>query len=148
MMKVYGGDKVELEAKKERSHFQLKQLGAYEIAVKRPNIFGIIPSGLAFKLTAKHSGEDILVKKALNIFSQRKDMSGSRIVPIAEFEIKELEEFELVNLEAAKFKDNDTLIITPKTGIEGFILIFALVLSGIATIAGLVLSILSFTNKL
>ncbi|MCY7350328.1 MAG: hypothetical protein LH606_06640 [Cytophagaceae bacterium] len=46
-----------------------------------------------------------------------------------------------------QFKENDKLVILPKTGHSGIVLIFATVLSGILYIGGLVLSLISLINN-
>ncbi|MNY80668.1 hypothetical protein D3C86_2218240 [compost metagenome] len=46
-----------------------------------------------------------------------------------------------------EIKKGDGLIIMKKTGSKGFLMIFAIIISAIATIAGLVLSVLTFLGK-
>jgi hypothetical protein len=84
----------------------------------------------------------------VNVLGSRKDMSGNRIIPVAEFSIAVSGNYELNIPEIAARKEGDKLLITEKTGTQGFVMIFAILLSAIATIAGLVLSILAFLDKI
>ena len=125
------------------STFEIKQAGEYEIAVKRPDLFGIIPSNIAFRLVDLKTQNEIPVIQSVNLFSQRKNLSGERIVPISEFKADEMGTYELQNFNPEKFKERDKFLITPKTGAMGFLLIFAILFSAILFIGGTVMGILS-----
>ena len=138
---------VEFSALLAAGTFEIKQTGMYEIAIKRPSFFGIIPTGIDFHLICLKDNADIPVFQSVNLFSQRNNMSGERIVPISGFSANEAGSYKLVNLNPEKFKENDKLLITPKTGSAGFLLIFAILFSAILFIGGSVMTILSFVKK-
>ncbi len=127
--------------------FEIKQTGVYEIAVKRPALFGVIPSTVTFRLVDLKNKTEIPVYQSLNLFSSRNNLSGERIVPVSEFLVVETGSYQLDNLNPEKFKDRDKILITPKTGAKGFLLIFAILFSAILFIGGTVITILSFTKK-
>lgn len=139
--------KIEWSAQQPVFDFSLNEPGTYEIAVKRPSITGIIPTNIPFQLTDLSDGKTVPVQAFVNLLSQRKDLSGSRIVPIAEFTIDQPGTFRITIPEPGKFKENDRMIVMPKTGSKGFLLIFAILFSAILFIGGLVLFILSLVKK-
>jgi hypothetical protein len=148
MISVYSNpNSVEFPATLAKTSFQIKEAGMYEIAVKRPALFGIIPTNISFRLIAIDNNTPVTVNRSLNLFSQRKNMSGERIVPIAEFKAEKNGEFQLENLDIEKFKERDKLLITPKTGTKGFFLIFAILFSAILFIGGTVLTVISLVKK-
>lgn len=147
IMQVYAGPKIEFPAKTGTNKLKIDRPGDYEIAYKRPSLTGSIPTNCSFKLTADADQRDLDVISSVNLLGMRKDMSGNRIVPVASFNTERADNYTLHTTESASFKEGDQLLITAKTGTSGFLAIFAIVLSGIATIAGLVLSILAFMNK-
>lgn len=140
-------NRVEFSAKLLSSEFEVRASGDYEIAVKRPSLFGIIPHKVTFHVRDLESGTEIRVMQNLNLFSQRKTLSGERVVPVAEFCAGNLGKYELQNLSSSEFKDNDKLVITPKTGAKGFLLIFAILFSAIFFIGGLVMTLLGIFGK-
>ena len=127
--------------------FEIKQAGTYEIAVKRPSLFGVIPTAVTFRLLDLKSNAELPVMRNVNLFSQRKNMSGERIVPIAEFTANETGRYQLENHNPELFHENDKFLVTPKTGALGFLLIFAILFSAILFIGGSVISMLSFVKK-
>jgi hypothetical protein len=141
------GTRIEWSAQLPVFDFQLKDPGSYEISVKRPSLTGVIPTNIPFQLSAVSSGKRVEVQSFVNFLSQRKDMSGNRIVPIAEFTIEQDGNYRLMNPNTARFKENDKLIVMPKTGSQGFLMIFAVLFSAILFIGGLVLFILSLVKK-
>ena len=147
-MQVYAGPKIEFPARTGLNKLKLDRSGDYEIAYKRPSLTGAIPTNCAFKLTADADQRELNVISAANLLGMRKDMSGNRIVPVASFHIERTGTYTLHTTGSISFKEGDQLLITAKTGTKGFLTIFAIILSAIATIAGLVLSILAFMNKL
>ncbi|MFM6975471.1 MAG: hypothetical protein ACKOW2_01295 [Sphingobacteriaceae bacterium] len=139
-------NRVVISAKAEFCIVELKQTGFYEIAVKRRGLFTVVPSKPIFRLSHLQTKVEIPLKRDFNLLSQRKDGFGVRIVPVAEFEIKQAGIYRFEHLSALEFKADDELLLMPKTGLKGFILIFSILISGALFIAGLVLSIL-FINK-
>lgn len=88
MFAIYNtGTKIEILALLPTADFTLKDPGSYEISVKRPALFGIISTRIPVELMEQSTGEAVVVQPFVNLLSQRKDMSGSRVVPIAEFTI-------------------------------------------------------------
>ncbi|MEO6287810.1 MAG: hypothetical protein ABIN80_17390 [Dyadobacter sp.] len=148
ILAVYSGKKIEFSASDTSIVCQLDKPGAYEVAYKRPGLFGVIPTDIAFKMHSQPDGNEVIVSPALNVLGSRKDMSGNRIVPVAEFSIEVAGSYELFISNIPARKEGDRLIITEKTDTKAFLMLFAILLSAIATIAGLVLSILAFLNKL
>ncbi|WAC13741.1 hypothetical protein [Dyadobacter pollutisoli] len=148
MISIYFGKKIEFRAGENSIICKLDKPGLYEIAYKKPAIFGTIPTHIAFQMHRQPDGKEILVSRRVNVFGSRKDMSGNRIVPVAEFTIDVPGDYRLLIPEIQGGKDRDKLIIKEKTGLKGFLMIFAILFSAIATIAGLVLSILAFLNKI
>lgn len=148
LIAVYtAGPRIEWSAGISAYDFPLKEPGSYEIAVKRPSITGIIPTSIPFQLTSLSGEKTVPVHSFVNLLAQRKDMSGSRIVPIAEFTIDQPGTFRMINPAIDRFKENDRLIVMPKTGSKGFLLIFAVLFSAILFIGGLVLFILSLVKR-
>jgi len=127
--------------------FELKKTGSYEIALKRPSLFGIMPSKLSLEITALDNKRKVPVIPALNLLSQRRNLSGERVVPLAEFEALNTGSYQLTNHSAEALKENDRLLVTPKTGAKGFALIFAILFSAILFIGGLVLTLLSLLKN-
>ena len=127
--------------------FEIKQIGMYEIAVKRPSLFGIIPSNIIFHLEEITTHTEIPVYRSVNLFSQRKNMAGERIVPISEFKVDQVGSYQLENFNPEKFKEKDKVMITPKTGSKGFLLIFAILFSAMLFIGGTVMLVLSFVKQ-
>jgi hypothetical protein len=148
ILAVYSGKKTEFSAAEKLVICKLDKTGTYEIAYKRPALFGVIPTGIVFTLDRQSDGKRIMVSPKLSVFGSRKDMSGNRIVPVAEFSIDISGDYQLLIPEIQGRKEADKLIVTEKTGSQGFLMIFAILLSAIATIAGLVLSILAFLDKI
>ena len=147
MLALYNNpNRVEFSALLPSVNFEIKQIGMCEIAVKRPAFFGVIPTHLNLRLLNMNSNLEIAVHQSVNLFSQRNSMSGERIVPVSEFTVTETGSYQLQNLNPEKFKENDKLLITPKTGAQGFFLIFAIIFSAILFIGGTVFSVLSFVK--
>ncbi|GAB3905630.1 hypothetical protein GCM10028803_36770 [Larkinella knui] len=148
LIAVYNtGTRIEWSAQLPEFDFALKDPGAYEIAVKRPSSTGIIPTGIPFQLSDLSGGKTVPVRAFVNLLSQRKDMSGNRIVPIAEFAIEQPGNYRITHPAMERFKANDKLIVMPKTGSKGFLMIFAVLFSAFLFIGGLVLFLLSVIKK-
>ncbi|MCE7065966.1 hypothetical protein [Dyadobacter sp. CY326] len=148
IMQVYGGPKTEFSANAIENVIKFSEAGDYEIAYKRPSINGVIPTNWSFELIRESDKKELLVWGIVNPLGMRKDMSGNRVVPIATFFIDHPGSYTLHTTESVGYKDGDKLLVTAQSGSKGFIAIFAILLSAIATIAGLVLSILAFMNKI
>lgn len=148
IIEIYGGKKITLPLDKPLPEFQLSEPGNYEIAYRRPAFLGIMPTKVLYRLTSLPDGRHFEATNAVNHFGSRKDMTGSRIVPVAEFSITNAGTYQLTVERLPEIKKGDGLIIMKKTGSKGFLMIFAILASAIATIGGLVLSILAFLGKI
>ncbi|UOQ70753.1 hypothetical protein [Hymenobacter cellulosilyticus] len=138
---LYSQNQIEVDATQASFQLTLPKAGEYEIATKRNQFDGLAPQQVAFTLREKSSGQLLPVRNLLNLMNfKRVNMSGERITAIAEFTAPAATEVELQNPEIEKFQAKDRLIIMPKTGGQGILLIFAMLLSGIATIGGLIAS--------
>src|SRR5205085_6785073 len=115
---------VEFSALLPSCSFELKEIGTYEIDVKSPYLFGAIPTSAIFLITNSKKKSEISVVQSVNLFSQRKNLSGERVVPVAEFTVTETGNYQFQNLNPERFREKDKLLITPKTGAKGFLLIF------------------------
>jgi len=147
-MNLYGGKKVEFPANSTSKDFDIDNPGDYEISLKRPFTFKGIKTDMVFRLTNKTTENELtVVIKVLNLLGTRKDLSGNRIIPVAEFAVAEKGLYQIEIVDFPSYRAKDQFIIMPKTGGRAVPLTFAIVFSGIATIAGLVLSILAFLNK-
>ncbi|MCF0069061.1 hypothetical protein LZD49_01175 [Dyadobacter sp. CY261] len=148
IVEIYGGKKIALPLGRPLPDFHLPEPGTYEIAYRRPAMLGIMPTKVSYQLISLPGGKQFDVMNVVNHLGSRKDMSGSRIVPVAEFSIDAPGTFQLTVDQLPEIKKGDGLIIMKKTGAKGFLMIFAILVSAIATIAGLVLSILAFLGKI
>ncbi|MCF2505025.1 hypothetical protein L0663_16635 [Dyadobacter sp. CY107] len=148
IMQVYAGPKIEFPARTADNIIKIDKPGDYEIAYKRPSLTGVIPSNYALTLFRNADQQEVNVVGSVNLLGMRKDLSGNRIVPVASFSIDQPGTYTLRAIESQSFKVGDKLLITAKTGAKGFFAIFAILISAIALIAGLVLSILAWMNKL
>src|SRR6476646_5863342 len=63
---------VEFSAMEHLNSFELKQTGTYEVDVKRPYLFGVIPTNLSLRLINLDNNIEIPVHHSVNLFSQRK----------------------------------------------------------------------------
>jgi len=143
MIAIYSNNQIEVDATKESFVLTLSKPGAYELAVRRSQFAAFPATDAHFRLIEKGTGVSIASRNVYSALSvKRKNMSGDVTVAIAEFTVPTATEVELHNIEAHKFRAKDRLIIMPRTGAEGVLLIFAIVLSGIATISGLISSII------
>lgn len=147
LVQVYTGYQQEFRAQDTSFQFSLDQPAVYEIAVKRRSVTGVIP-GAKFELLQLPAREMIAVQHSVGIFSGRKDMEGNRIVPVATFRIVHTGRYELINTDHARFTSQDTLIIAPKPGVKGALVILATVCSALLMVGGIVFAILTFRNKI
>lgn len=148
IIEIYGGRKVTLPLDRPFPEFQLSEHGEYEIAYLRPAMWGVMPTQALYQLVSVSDGKHFKVTNVINQLGSRKDMTGSRIVPVAEFNIDAPGKYRLTVGQLPEIKKGDGLIIMKKTGSQGFLMIFAIIVSAMATIAGLVLSILAFLGKI
>lgn len=137
-------EKIIVPATESSHEFELKSAGSYEIVVRRPSVFGVIPHKIKFTVKDLTSHAEIPVTHQLNLLGQRKGLSGDRIVPIAFFEISDSGRYQLNLLDSSLFKKGDRIQVMPKTGSKGFVLIFVILAASILFIGGLVMSVLLF----
>jgi hypothetical protein len=147
MLRIYGGKRFEFPAVLSQVSYTTEDTGDFEIAYKRSALMGTIPTDISFTLT-RDTGEQIEVRKSVNHLGSRKDLTGSRIVPIAAFTIQNKGTYLLSIPSISGVKEKDKLQIGHKTGSRGFMMILATVCLAIVSVAGFVLSILAFTGKL
>ena len=147
IMQVYGGKKIAFPASLSLKSLILDTPGVYEIAYKRPSVWGAIPTDISFRLIQQRAHKEYPVSKAVNIFGARKDMTGSRIVPVAEFTVDEAHDYELQTIGFYQFENGDEFVISPKTGFKGFFILFAITFSALVAIAGLVFSMMLLMNQ-
>jgi hypothetical protein len=146
-MSLYGGKKIEFPANIPSEDLDIDDPGNYEISLKRPFTFKGIKTDMVFRLTCRVTDNEVTVVKILNLLGTRKDLSGNRIIPVAEFAVTEKGPYRIEIVDFPSFSPKDKFIIMQKTGGRAVPLIFGIIISGIATIAGLVLSALAFLNK-
>jgi hypothetical protein len=147
-MEVYGGKKIEFPATSILEQIETDGAGTFEIAYKRPSLTGVIPTDCHFEVKRDSDQHEVQVYQKVNLLGMRKDMSGSRVVPVAEFSIAHPGTYTLRMTGSVNYKNGDKIMITAKSGSKGFMAIFVIIISAIATIAGLVLSILAWMNKI
>ncbi|GAB3543666.1 hypothetical protein [Spirosoma fluminis] len=148
LIAVYtSGVRIEQSALAATFRFDLPKPGVYEVAVKRASIFGVIPRNNSFQINELLSNQPIAVDNYAFLTSKRTDMSGHRIVPVAEFTIEQPGSFQLANPATAQFTQTDTLLIAPKAGVKGVLLILATVFTSILFISGFVFFLLSLLNR-
>ncbi|GAB3942832.1 hypothetical protein GCM10028805_08060 [Spirosoma harenae] len=148
LIAVYtSGPRVEWVAQSPVFDFSLDKTGIYEIAVKRSAIFSAIPRNVSFQVSNRQTGAAIAVDSYTFLNLKRTDMSGNRIVPIAELTFDQPGTFRVLNASTDRFTETDKLMLAPKAGVNGVLLILATVSMGILTIASLVLFTLSLINK-
>jgi hypothetical protein len=119
----------------------------FQIAIKRPYLDGVIPLNARFKIM-NPSQEKVAVFHRVSISEQRKDLSGNRIVPVGEFEVKEAGEHVLINQNQDKFHSTDVIVIAPKNSSRIFWLILATLLSSVFSAGALVLTILFWSGQI
>ncbi|MCE7070379.1 hypothetical protein LZG74_08705 [Dyadobacter sp. CY327] len=147
IMQVCGVHKIEFPAENFTKKIQIDIAGTYKISYKRQSLAGIIPTDLAFELTRESDKKKIDIRRSVYPLGSYKDLSGNRIVQIATFSVENPGMLTLSSTKSINFKKGDKLLIGAITGSKGFLAIFAIIISAIATIAGLVLSILAWMNK-
>ncbi|CAG5008457.1 hypothetical protein DYBT9275_04273 [Dyadobacter sp. CECT 9275] len=148
IVQINSGKKIEFPASLSLKSLILDVPGIYEIAYKRPSVWGSIPTDISFRIIQLRAHKEYPVSKAVNLFGARKDTSGSRIVPVAEFTVDEAHDYELQTIGFYQFENGDEFIISPKTGYKGFVIMFTIAFSALVMITGLVLSIMMvLTNK-
>ena len=148
LLAIYNNpNSVEFSATETSAVFEIKKSGAYEIAVKSSSAFSAISYKASLQLVHLRTNKAVNIIPGVNLFIRRRNMLGQRIVAIAECRISETGDYQMTNLSTENFKAKDKLMIAPKTGYTGFLWIFAIVLSGILFIGGLVLTLLSLLKK-
>lgn len=148
IVEIYASKKTALPLDRPLPEFYLSEPGDYEIAYRRPAFLGIMPTKVIYKLSSLSDGKHFQAANVINHLGSRKDMTGSRIVPVAEFSIERAGAYLLTVEQLPEIRKGDGLIIMKKTGSKGFLMIFVILASAIVTIGGLVLSVLAFTGRL
>ncbi|QHV96938.1 hypothetical protein [Spirosoma endbachense] len=147
LMDIYAtAPKVEWIAQSPACYFDLRDPGIYEISVMRPSIFGVIPKQIPFEVLDRQAEKSIAVENYNFLLSGRRDMSGNRIVPIAEFTIDQPSTFRLFNPANDDFNQTDKLLIRPKAGITGVLSILGVVFSGVLFIGGSIVFIITLVK--
>lgn len=116
---IYGGSKITLPLDRPFPAFHLSEPGEYEIAYRRPATWGIMPTGVLYKLVSLPDGKHFDAVNVVNHLASRKDMTGSRIVPVAEFSIGKAGTYQLTVEKLSEIKKGDGLIIMKKPAPEG-----------------------------
>lgn len=137
------GPRVEKAALSPSFQFDLAKEGTYEIAVKRSTLFGAIPRNNSFRIDDLTNHRLVTVLNYSFLTTKRTDVSGNRIVPVAEFSINQPGTFQLTNQTQDNFTDTDQLLITPKSTGKTVITILAILFSAFVFLSGFVLFILS-----
>jgi hypothetical protein len=113
ILAVYSGKKIEFPANEASVICKFSKPGTYEIAYKRRTILGVVPTDVAFTFSRQPDGTDIIISKAVNVLGSRKDMSGNRIIPVAEFSIAVSGNYEL-NIPEIRPERKATSFLSPK----------------------------------
>jgi hypothetical protein len=142
------GSRIEETAQLPTFRFDLAEQGTYEISVKRSSLVGAIPKNNSFRIDDLGNGQSIGVTNYHFLTSKRTDMSGNRIVPVAEFTIDQPGMFQFINATKTNFSERDKLLIAPKASGKSILMILAIVVSGALFISGLVFFILSLLKKM
>jgi hypothetical protein len=148
LLAIYNNpDSVEVSATQTSAVLEIKRNGAYEIAVKSSSAFSTISYKASLQLVHLNTNKAVNIIPGVNLFIRRRNMLGQRVVAIAECNLIETGEYQMTNLSTEDFKATDTFIIAPKTGYTGFLWIFAIVISGMLFIGGLVLTLLALLKR-
>ncbi len=113
----------------------------FEIAIKRPYLQGVIPFNTRFEIRSPNEGK-LSVMHRVSISEQRRDFSGNRIVPVAQFHAKGSGEHTLINQNMDKLNPNDVIMIGPKNPIKAIVIILGLVISAFLAVGSLILSVM------
>ncbi|UOQ51515.1 hypothetical protein [Hymenobacter cellulosivorans] len=145
---LYSQNQLEVDATQEAFVLTLPQAGEYEIATKRSQFAGLAPSDTPFEVVVKSTGQRLPVRRLYNLMNvKRINMSGERITAVATFTMPTAAEIELRSPQAHTFQPKDRLLIMPSTEGKALGLILAMVFSGIATIGGLIASIIFLSRS-
>jgi hypothetical protein len=145
---LYSQNAIEVDATQESFVLPLPKAGEYEIATKRSQLAGLAPTDAHFEVVLKSTGQSLPVRRLSNLMNfKRVNMSGERITAVAVFTLPGAAEVELRSREAHGFRPKDRLVIMPSTEGQGLGLILAIVLSGLATIGGLITSIIFLSRS-
>jgi len=138
-----------IPASQSEFRFVLTKRGTYEIGCVRPNQFSVFQLPkiklLVRSLPAGREQEQWLYPSSFG-WVKRTNMSGETTMRIGTFEAQERGDYELLNPDAEQFKPGDKLSIMPSTGARTVLLVLLLIVSGFATIGGLVMSILALAG--
>lgn len=139
-----------IPASQQEFRFVLTKRGTYEIGCVRPNQFSYfqVPKvKLLVRQLPVGSEQEQWLHAGGAGWVKRTNMSGETTMRIGTFEAYERGEYELLNPGAEQFKSGDKLSIMPSTGFRMVLLILLFIVSGFATIGGLVLSILALAGR-
>ena len=124
--------------------FTLTKPGTYEIGCTRPNQYSFFQlPDVALSVRALPAGREQWLRPSNWGRVKRTNMSGETTLQIDTFEVDATGEYELLNPNADQFKAGDKLAIMPNTGGKTVLLVLLLLVSGFATIGGMVLGILA-----
>jgi len=139
-----------ISASQKTFRFVLTKRGTYEIGCVRPNQFSYfqVPKvALVVRLLPMGSGQEQWLHAGGASGVKRTNMSGETTMRIGTFEAYERGEYELLNPDAGQFKPGDKLSIMPNTGFRTVLLVLVLIVSGFATIGGLMVGILALAGR-
>jgi|GEM_PF-1994507 len=147
--KKYFSNKHQFECPAQTTNFRFLApfVKRFEIAIKRPYLLGVVPFDARFEIL-NPSNRPLRVFHRVSIREQRKDLSGNRIVPVAEFEITEPGEHILLNHSKQKFKEKDMLLIGPKSDSNIIWIVLGLIISSMFSISAFVISVLVWSGNL
>lgn len=139
-----------IPATQKEFRFVLTKRGNYEIGCVRPNQFSYfqVPKTtlLVRQLPAGQGLEQRIYSGGAG-WVKRTNMSGETTMRIGSFTADERGEYELLNPDAEQFKPGDKLSIMPDTGFRMVLLILLFIVSGFATIGGLVLGTIALASR-
>lgn len=138
-----------IPASQKEFRFVLTKRGTYEIGCVRPNQFSFfqLPKiALLVRLLPGGQEQEQWLHPSSVGWVKRTNMSGETTMRVGTFEAYERGEYELLNPDAGQFKPGDKLSIMPNTGFRTVLLVLVLIVSGFATIGGLVMGILALAG--
>lgn len=137
-----------IPASQKEFRFALTKRGTYEIGCVRPNQFSFFQLPKIALLVRLLPGgyRDQWLRPSNVGWVKRTNMSGETTMRIGTFKAAERGEYELLSTDAGQFKPGDKLSIMPSTGFRMVLLVLVLLVSGFATIGGLVLGILALAG--
>jgi hypothetical protein len=125
--------------------FTLTKAGAYELSCTRPGRWGNYFKLPEAELQVRRlpDGPVQRLRPSFWNWSKRTNMSGDTTMRIADFVANVPGEYELVNHGTTQFQPGDKLRILPSTAGKTLPLVLLLLVSGMATIGGLVVGLIA-----